>query len=98
MPDFLHDDDGGSGGAGRSTAASEAGHTDRTRGQVHWAPFRQTERSAVAAIDLLRRPAAEDGGGHPPAPRDPEVARFLGATHRTHRPAPRTTGSRAGGC
>lgn len=68
MPDFLHDDYGGSGGAGRSTAASEAGHTDRTRGQVHWAPFRQTERSAVAAIDLLRRPAAEDGGGHPPAP------------------------------
>lgn len=75
-----------SGGAGRSTAAAEAGHTARTRGQAHWAPFRQTERSAVAAIDLLRRLAAESGGGHAPAPRDPEVVRFLGATHRTHWP------------
>lgn len=73
--------------AGRSAAAAEAGHTARTRGQVHWAPFRATERSAVAAIDLLRRLAADGGGGPAPVPRDPEVVRFLGATHRTHWPA-----------
>ncbi|WP_329540088.1 hypothetical protein [Streptomyces sp. NBC_01358] len=76
-----------SGGTGRPVAAADAGHTARTRGQVHWAPFRSTERSAVAAIDLLRRLAAEGGGGRAPAPREPEVVRFLGATHRTHWPA-----------
>ncbi|MGW0940235.1 hypothetical protein [Streptomyces sp. NPDC002666] len=76
-----------SGGTGRSAAVADAGHTARTRGQAHWAPFRSTERSAVAAIDLLRRLAAEGDGGRAPVPREPEVVRFLGATHRTHWPA-----------
>ncbi|MEU9203709.1 hypothetical protein [Streptomyces sp. NPDC048332] len=76
-----------SGGTGRPAAGADAGHTARTRSQAHWAPFRATERSAVAAIDLLRRLAVEGGGGRPPVPSEPETVRFLGATHRTFWPA-----------
>ncbi|MEV0580724.1 hypothetical protein [Streptomyces sp. NPDC050392] len=78
----------GPGGDGPAPA-SEAGLTDRSRG-AHWAPFSAVERSAVAAIDLLRRLAADGSGVPAPAPRDPEVVRFLGGTHSTH--WPRATG------
>ncbi|MEU9093509.1 hypothetical protein [Streptomyces sp. NPDC048428] len=64
---------------------SEAGRTDRSRG-AHWAPFSPAERAAVAAIDLLWRLAADGSGALPPVPRDPEVVRFLGATHSTFWP------------
>ncbi|MGW1225296.1 hypothetical protein [Streptomyces sp. NPDC002530] len=73
-----------------TTGGADDGHTDRTRSGVHWAPFRSTERAAVATIDLLRRLAADGGDGPPPLPRDPRTVRFLGATHREL--MPRATG------
>jgi hypothetical protein len=45
------------------------------------APYEEVHRAAVAAVDLLRRLAAEQGGGTPPLPNDAEVVRFLGRTH-----------------
>ncbi|MEV8535219.1 hypothetical protein [Streptomyces sp. NPDC051211] len=45
------------------------------------APYEEVHRAAVAAVDLLRRLAAEQGGGDPPLPADAEVVRFLGRTH-----------------
>ncbi|WP_406455973.1 hypothetical protein OG782_29245 [Streptomyces sp. NBC_00876] len=54
-------------GSGGAVTAAEAGHTARSR-SVHSAPFRPAERSAVAAIDLLRGLAADGGGACRPHP------------------------------
>ncbi|MFK0259056.1 hypothetical protein [Streptomyces sp. NPDC090445] len=50
------------------------------------APHEEVHRAAVAAADLLRRLAAEQGGGTPPLPADAEVVRFLGRTHPNRYP------------
>ncbi|MFD0265325.1 hypothetical protein ACFVGY_01830 [Streptomyces sp. NPDC127106] len=50
------------------------------------APHEEVHQAAVAAIDLLRRLAAEHGGGTPPLPADAEVVRFLGRTHPNRYP------------
>ncbi|MEV5986780.1 hypothetical protein AB0L85_17430 [Streptomyces sp. NPDC052051] len=54
------------------------------------APFEEEHRAAVAAIELLRQLAVEQGGVEPPLPRDDKAVGFLGRTHRSH--WPRRTG------
>ncbi|MEU2228507.1 hypothetical protein [Streptomyces sp. NPDC018347] len=44
------------------------------------APDEEVHRAAVAAVDLLRRLAAEESQGDPPLPADADVVRFLGRT------------------
>ncbi|MCN9243365.1 hypothetical protein NGF19_21700 [Streptomyces sp. RY43-2] len=52
------------------------------------APFEEVHRAAVAAIDLLRQLAVEQGGVEPPLPRDDMAVGFLGRTHFSHWPGP----------
>ncbi|QGV76863.1 hypothetical protein [Streptomyces ficellus] len=47
----------------------------------HDAPYEEVHLAAVAAVDLLRRLAAEPGEGSPPLPAEGDVVRFLVRTH-----------------